>query len=152
MDRKFRWAQVTLLHDSGAFFFGFGREKERSGEKLAVGFHSRLDLISTLNTNDELKWHLLLRQADLGSQDRNIIVRSYVWTTHSRPYSKPRKFPVRENYFRPSPWIHSSWKLSERIASNISYMSKALKKSVHYLRKRGSLAFVWQFHQFRSKQ
>lgn len=47
-----------------------------SVNELVAGFHARLDKISRLNLNEELKGHLLLRQAKLNSQAWNIIVGS----------------------------------------------------------------------------
>lgn len=45
-----------------------------SVEEFILGSHSRLDKISKLNMNDELNGHLLLKQVNLGNQDRNLFV------------------------------------------------------------------------------
>lgn len=45
-----------------------------SVEAFMVGFHSRLDKISKLDMDDDLKSHLLLNQANQDSHDRNLDV------------------------------------------------------------------------------
>lgn len=45
-----------------------------SVEEFVVGFPSRLDRISRLDMNDELKSHFLLKQANLDSRNRNLLV------------------------------------------------------------------------------
>lgn len=76
LDRKFGLDQTTLLHNNISSFFDYTWESNMSVEEFVIGFHSRLDKISKLNLNDELKGHLLLRQANLDSHDRNIVVGS----------------------------------------------------------------------------
>lgn len=67
-------------------FFDFVWEKEMLVDEFVIGLHTRLDKISKLNMNDELTGHLLLSQANLNSQDRNIIIGSSMGTTSSRRY------------------------------------------------------------------
>lgn len=67
MDRKFGCDHITLLYNNVGSFFYFVWEKDMSVEESNVGFHARLDKISKLDTNDELKEHLLLHQAKLES-------------------------------------------------------------------------------------
>lgn len=45
-----------------------------SVEQYIAGFHSRLDKIATLNLDDKLKGHLLLRQASLQMHEKNMLI------------------------------------------------------------------------------
>lgn len=74
MDKKFGLDTVTLLHNNISDFFDYNWDHTMSVEEFVVGFHSRLDRISKLDMNDELKGHLLLKQANLDSHDRNLVV------------------------------------------------------------------------------
>lgn len=74
MDKKFGLDTVTLLHNNISDFFDYNWDKSMSVEEFIVGFHSRLDKISKLDMNDELKGHLLLKQANLDNHDRNLVV------------------------------------------------------------------------------
>lgn len=74
MDKKFGLDSVTLLHNNISDFFDYNWDKHMTVEEFVVGFHSRLDKVSKLDMNDELKGHLLLKQANLDSHDRNLVV------------------------------------------------------------------------------
>lgn len=55
-------------------FFDFGWTKKMIVDEVVLGFHSRLDKIIKVDMSDELKDHLLLRQVDLDSHDRNFVI------------------------------------------------------------------------------
>lgn len=74
MDKTFEMEEATLLNNTVLSIFDFVWTKEMTVDKLVLGFHSSLDKITKLNTNDELKGHLLLRQANLDGYNRNLII------------------------------------------------------------------------------
>lgn len=74
LDRKFGLDSTTLLHSYISSFFDYTWQHDTSVDEYVVGFHSRLDKISKLELSDELKGHLLLKQANLDAHDRNMIV------------------------------------------------------------------------------
>lgn len=74
MDKIFGLYTVTLSHNNISDFFDYNWDHTMSVEEFVVGFNSRLDRISKLDMNDELKRHLLLKQANLDSHDRTLVV------------------------------------------------------------------------------
>lgn len=103
MDMKLGCGHVTLLQNNVATFFHFSWEKEMQVQEFVTGFHSSHDKISKLNNIDELKGHILLRQANLDSHDRNIIITSSGGTTHCRPFPRVREMPIGQKDFLPRP-------------------------------------------------
>ena len=76
LDQKFGLDETSILHNHISQFFDHTWTKDLSVEEFVIGFHSRLDKITSLKLDDLLKGHLLLRQANLDPYDRNIIVGS----------------------------------------------------------------------------
>lgn len=66
--------EANFLYNNAARFFYFTWTEDMTIEDLVIGFHSRLGKISKPNTNEDLKGHLLLREASLGSHDCNMII------------------------------------------------------------------------------
>lgn len=58
------------MHNNIPDFFDYNSNKQMSGERLVVGFYSHLDILSILEMNDEVKSHLLLKQAIRKSHDK----------------------------------------------------------------------------------
>lgn len=71
MDEKFGSDDVTMLHNNGMTFLDFVWEIDMSRKEFVVGFHGRLDRISTLHMKHELNWRLPLGEVKLDSLDRN---------------------------------------------------------------------------------
>lgn len=57
-----------------AYDIDYARTKNVSVEYFISGLYTREDKIAELNLNDKLKGHLLLLQANLSHNDRNVIV------------------------------------------------------------------------------
>lgn len=74
LDKKFGLDNVTLEHNNISYFFHDQRDNSLLIEEFVVGFHSSLDIVSNLEINNEVKGHLLLKQAKLDSHDRNLVV------------------------------------------------------------------------------
>lgn len=47
-----------------------------SGDEFVVSFHARLEKISTMEMNKQLKGHLQMRRTRLSDHDRNIVIES----------------------------------------------------------------------------
>lgn len=69
---------VTLLQNNIFEFCHYSWEKTISVKEFVVDFHSRLAKASKLDMHDELKFHLLLEQVNLGDQDRNLVGKAAV--------------------------------------------------------------------------
>lgn len=95
-----------------------------SFEKFVVGFHSRLVNISKLNMNDDLRGNVRLRQTNLDSHERNIIIGLSGRTTHSRHYQKVREMPIGRRTANLVHKYRSSWMLLESTSSTKGYTSK----------------------------
>lgn len=74
LDKSYAVDETDKLDTDLAKFLDFTWKKEMTIEEFIAGFHTRLDKIASLNIDDKLKGHLLLRQAGLDNQDRNMIV------------------------------------------------------------------------------
>lgn len=70
INRKFGSKYITMLHNSLLNVSDFVWENGMSAAELVVRFHSRLDEISKLDMNDEVKGHSLLRQANVDDKDQ----------------------------------------------------------------------------------
>ena len=68
--------EVDQLDIDLALFFDFHWKGNMSIEEYIAGFHARLDKLHELSFSDKLKGHLLLRQAGLDANTRNVIVGS----------------------------------------------------------------------------
>lgn len=55
-------------------FFDYDGDKHMPVNEFLVGFQSRLNNNSKFNVNDELKVHLLFKQANLDSLDCSVIM------------------------------------------------------------------------------
>lgn len=76
LDKKFGLDKISLLHKNVSEFFDFVWDRNDTVDEFVIGFHSRLEKISTLALDETLKGHILLRQANLDPHDRNIIIGS----------------------------------------------------------------------------
>eukprot|EP00171_Calliarthron_tuberculosum_P018277 IDg18277t1 len=74
LDKSYAVDATNQLDLDLATFLDYVWEKSMTVEQFIAGFHARLDKIAALNIDNKLKGHLLLRQAALDAQDRNIIV------------------------------------------------------------------------------
>lgn len=74
LNKSYGVDDIDLLDIDFAFFLDFIWSGIISVEEYIAGFHSRLDKISELAINDKLKVHLLIRQAGLDDQTRNVLV------------------------------------------------------------------------------
>lgn len=74
LDKSYAIDAANQLDADLALFLDYTWKKSMSVEQYIAGFHSRLDKISTLQLDNKLKGHLLLRQAALAPQDRNMLV------------------------------------------------------------------------------
>ena len=67
---------IDQLHIDTACFFDFHWKPNMSIEKYIAGFNACLDKLLDFSVSDKIKGQLLLHQADLDSNPRNIIVGS----------------------------------------------------------------------------
>ena len=76
LDKSYSIDASNQLDTDLAEFLDFRWQKSMTVEQSIAGFHVRLDRLSSLNIDEKLKSHLLLRHADLDARDRNMIVGS----------------------------------------------------------------------------
>ncbi len=74
LDKSYAVDETDKLDTDLATFLDYTWKKSMTIEEFIAGFHTRLDKIASLNMDDKLKGHLLLRQALLDNQDRNMII------------------------------------------------------------------------------
>ena len=74
LDKLYGVDSADQLDMDLAEFLDFYWKQPMSIEEFIAGFHARLDKLSELNMNDKLKGHLLIRQAGLDRNNRNVIV------------------------------------------------------------------------------
>lgn len=74
LDKSYAVDSVNQLDADLASFLDYSWNKSSSVEQYIAGFHSRLDKVVSLNLDDKLKGHLLLRQAALTPQEKNMLV------------------------------------------------------------------------------
>lgn len=74
MGKKFGCDITTLLHSNVALLFDCTCEKSMSVDEFVVGFHAKHHKISMLDMENELKVYLLLKQANLDSHERDIVI------------------------------------------------------------------------------
>lgn len=74
IDKKFSHDTIALLHKNISNFFDYQFDKSLLVKEFVAVFHSRLDKIRNLDMNGELEGYLLLKQANLDSHHRNLVV------------------------------------------------------------------------------
>ncbi len=74
LDKSYSIDDTDQLDLDLANFLEFTWHKSATVEQFIAGFHTRLHKISSLNIDDKLKGHLLLRQANLDPMDKSMIV------------------------------------------------------------------------------
>ena len=74
LDKSFAVDPANQLDSDLATFLDFTWKKTMTVEQYIAGFHSRLDRISSLKMDNKLKGHLLLRQASLETQEKNMVI------------------------------------------------------------------------------
>ena len=74
LDKAYAVDQTNRLDTDLAEFLDYTWRKELSVEHFISGFHTRVDKIAELNLSDKLKGHLLLRQADLETTERHVVI------------------------------------------------------------------------------
>lgn len=74
LDKSYAVDAANQLDSDLAVFLDYSWKKSSSVEQYIAGFHSRLDKIASLEIDEKLKGHLLLRQASLSSQEKNMLV------------------------------------------------------------------------------
>lgn len=72
--RTFGLHTVTVQRNNICELFGDNWDRSMSADAFMVGFHSRLDKTSILDMKDYFKGHPLLKQANLESHDRNLVL------------------------------------------------------------------------------
>lgn len=77
--KTFGMDAVTLLRNNISDFFEYNREKSMVFQEFVLGFQIRLDNLNTLDVNEELKGHLLLKQNNPESHDPNLGVGAAGW-------------------------------------------------------------------------
>lgn len=76
MDKKFGCDSTTLLHRNVTVFFNFTWEKTVCVDEFVIVFYAKLDKISVVDLKDEFNGYLLLKQANLDSNERNMVIGS----------------------------------------------------------------------------
>jgi len=74
LDSLYRVDETDQLDSDLASFLDYSWDHKISVEAFIAGFHSRLDKLTELNLDSKLQGHLLLRQAGLDFQSKNVIV------------------------------------------------------------------------------
>lgn len=74
LDRSYGIDEANQLDIDLASFLEFCWKKEVTVDQYVAGFHSRLDKIASLELDEKLKGHFLLRQANLAQHERNLVV------------------------------------------------------------------------------
>lgn len=74
LDKAYAIDKTNQLDADLADFLDYSWKKEVSIEHFISGFHTRVDKISSLNLDDKLKGHLMLRQADLEYQEKHVVI------------------------------------------------------------------------------
>lgn len=128
LDKAYVVDKANKLDANFADLLRYSQRKGLSVEHFTFGFHTTVDKISSLNPDDHYKGHLLLCQANLEYQDRNVVVGaesgSYdvscvsaalhnIYRNGAHSISKHHGYNCdQQNRKEPSKW--SSWKKARR--------------------------------------
>lgn len=74
LDKAYEIGKTNGLDADLSGFLDYSSKTEISKEPFISTFHTRVDKIASLNLDEKLKGHLLLRQADLQYHDQHIFV------------------------------------------------------------------------------
>jgi len=74
LDKLYKLDKTDQLDIDLTTFLDYTWKSNFSVEQFIAGFHTRLDKISSLELDEKLKGHLLLRQAGLDTHSRNMII------------------------------------------------------------------------------